>query len=151
MSYLTSSQSPTSSSSSRPVTYNPTPGSITATPSQTSGTNPSTPLKPVKGKNGFEFPPIWSFPPFYTYVLTVFLLADVYILERSSADLDRLQPNPSTLAHQLGLWTNLVLNWARHSRVWEVNSDSPEPGEVFVNKQIGRESYDNNSRGRADS
>jgi ESCRT-II complex subunit VPS25 len=52
----------------------------------------------------------------------------------------RLQPNPSTLSHQLGLWTTLVLNWARFSRVWEVNTDSPQPGDVFVNKTIGRES-----------
>lgn len=28
--------------------------------------NPSTPLKSVKGKNGFMFPAIWSFPPFFT-------------------------------------------------------------------------------------
>lgn len=53
---------------------------------------------------------------------------------------DRLQPNPTTLSHQLGLWTTLTLNWARHGRVWEVNVDSPQPGEVFVNKSIGRKS-----------
>jgi ESCRT-II complex subunit VPS25 len=28
--------------------------------------NPATPLKSVKGKNGFVFPAIWSFPPFFT-------------------------------------------------------------------------------------
>lgn len=33
-----------------------------------------------------------------------------------------------------------MLNWARFSRVWEVNTDSPQPGDVFVNKTIGRES-----------
>lgn len=51
----------------------------------------------------------------------------------------RLQPNPSTLSHQIDLWTTLVLNWARHARIWEINVDSPDPPEVFVNKSINRE------------
>ena len=50
------------------------------------------------------------------------------------------QPNPATHAHQLKLWSELVLSWARHERVFVVNVDSPEPGEVFGNKAIGRES-----------
>jgi hypothetical protein len=52
----------------------------------------------------------------------------------------RLQPNPATLSHQLGLWTTLVLNWAKHNRVWEINTDAIDAPEVFVNKSIDRES-----------
>ncbi|KAK8847571.1 hypothetical protein IAR55_005430 [Kwoniella newhampshirensis] len=73
-----------------------------------------TPLRSTIGSTGFEFPAIWNFPPFFT-----------------------LQPNPSTLSHQLELWRNLVLNWARHDRVFEVNADG-EVGEAFHNKRIKR-------------
>lgn len=52
---------------------------------------------------------------------------------------NRIQPNPTTQQHQLALWTELVLAWAKHDRVFSVNADSPEPGDVFNNKTIGRE------------
>lgn len=55
------------------------------------------------------------------------------------ADRRSVQPNPATQSHQISLWSNLILGWARHDRVFQVNVDSPEPGEVFVNKAIGRE------------
>ncbi|OCF30405.1 ESCRT-II complex subunit VPS25 [Kwoniella heveanensis CBS 569] len=74
-----------------------------------------TPLRPVKSASGFEFPAIWSFPPFFT-----------------------LQPNPTTQAHQLELWRALVLRWAKHERVFEVNTDGDDPGGVFDNKGIKR-------------
>jgi hypothetical protein len=52
-----------------------------------------------------------------------------------------LQPNPQTQAHQLNLWSALVLSWARHQRIWAVNTDAKEGdlGEVFWNKGIRRE------------
>ncbi|WWC59654.1 uncharacterized protein I303_102214 [Kwoniella dejecticola CBS 10117] len=78
-------------------------------------TNTDTPLRSIRGKNGFEYPAIWSFPPFFT-----------------------LQPNPSTLAHQLELWRALVLRWAKYERVFEVSVDGNELGEVFENKRIKR-------------
>jgi len=108
---------PTSSTPSGPVTYStrPKPPSSAHGRDDSDGMNPPTPLRPVTGTNGFVYPAIWSFPPFFT-----------------------LQPNPSTLAHQTSLWTTLILSWARHQRIWTVNCDSPEPGEVFLNKAIGR-------------
>ncbi|EKD02948.1 hypothetical protein A1Q2_02779 [Trichosporon asahii var. asahii CBS 8904] len=82
------------------------------------GTEPSAlgkKLRPTTSPTGFERPGIWSFPPFFT-----------------------IQPNPTTQQHQLALWTELVLAWAKHDRVFSVNADSPEPGDVFNNKTIGR-------------
>ncbi|WWD21661.1 hypothetical protein CI109_106147 [Kwoniella shandongensis] len=79
-----------------------------------SSTSPSTPLRTTISSTGFEFPAIWNFPPFFT-----------------------LQPNPSTLSHQLELWRNLVLSWARHDRVFEVNTEG-DVGDVFNNKTIKR-------------
>ncbi|WVQ75785.1 hypothetical protein IAR50_005418 [Cryptococcus sp. DSM 104548] len=78
---------------------------------------PPTSLRPIKSAGGFEFPAMWSFPPFFT-----------------------LQPNPQTLAHQLVLWRRLLLDWARHERVFEVNVDSADKDllGVFENKSIGR-------------
>ncbi|WWC86716.1 uncharacterized protein L201_001594 [Kwoniella dendrophila CBS 6074] len=75
----------------------------------------NTPLRPIKNDRGFEFPAIWSFPPFFT-----------------------LQPNPSTLSHQLELWRALTLKWSKHHRVFEVNIESEQIHEVFENKYIKR-------------
>ncbi|KAL1413447.1 hypothetical protein Q8F55_001214 [Vanrija albida] len=72
-------------------------------------------LRPTTTASGYRLPALWSFPPFFT-----------------------LQPNPSTLAHQLKLWTEIVLGWARHDRVFAVNADSPDAGAVFANRAIGR-------------
>ncbi|TXT15685.1 hypothetical protein VHUM_00188 [Vanrija humicola] len=72
-------------------------------------------LRPTTTRTGYKLPALWSFPPFFT-----------------------LQPNPATQAHQLALWTEIVLGWARHDRVFTVNSDSADAGEVFANKAINR-------------
>ncbi|WVN87288.1 uncharacterized protein L203_102466 [Cryptococcus depauperatus CBS 7841] len=76
-----------------------------------------TPIQPWTSSSGFEFPAIWSFPPFFT-----------------------LQPNPSTLARQLEIWRSLLLAWARHERVFEVNADSTGKDvlQVFENREINR-------------
>ncbi|RXK39211.1 hypothetical protein M231_03568 [Tremella mesenterica] len=66
-------------------------------------------------KDGFIFPSIWNFPPFFT-----------------------LQPNLSTRSHQLDLWSSLVLSWARFRKVFMINVEVIDPGEVFINKDIDR-------------
>lgn len=55
----------------------------------------------------------------------------------------RLQPNPATLAHQIELWTKLILDWARHGKVFMVNVEGVAGdglGEVFENATIRRKS-----------
>jgi hypothetical protein len=32
------------------------------------------------------------------------------------------------------------LNWAKHNRIWDINTDAIDAPEVFVNKSIDRES-----------
>ncbi|EAL18636.1 hypothetical protein CNBJ0610 [Cryptococcus deneoformans B-3501A] len=92
---------------SQPVTF----------PSQPRREMAPTPLRSHKSASGFEYPAMWSFPPFFT-----------------------LQPNPQTLAHQLQLWRRLVLDWSRHERVFEMNTDSTGKDvlEVFENRTINR-------------
>ena len=53
----------------------------------------------------------------------------------------RLQPNLTTQAHQVELWSKLVLDWARAERVFTVDVDAAggDLGEVFENKAIKRE------------
>ncbi|KAK6903534.1 hypothetical protein I203_107039 [Kwoniella mangroviensis CBS 8507] len=104
---------PFTSSSNVPLGQPQTHPQISSNGNPTSTIN--TPLKPIKSESGFEFPAIWSFPPFFT-----------------------LQPNPSTLNHQLELWRTLVLKWAKYERVFEVNVDSIEIPGVFENKRIKR-------------
>ncbi|WOO77150.1 Vacuolar protein-sorting-associated protein 25 [Vanrija pseudolonga] len=79
------------------------------------GAGDSGALRPTTTSSGYKLPALWSFPPFFT-----------------------LQPNPATQAHQLALWSEIVLGWARHDRVFAVNADSPDAGDVFVNKAINR-------------
>jgi len=54
---------------------------------------------------------------------------------------DSLQPNPATQAHQVELWSKLVLDWARAMRVFsiDVEAGGADVGEVFENKAIKRE------------
>nr|XP_019046965.1 ESCRT-II complex subunit VPS25 [Kwoniella bestiolae CBS 10118]OCF25895.1 ESCRT-II complex subunit VPS25 [Kwoniella bestiolae CBS 10118] len=106
---------PSSSSSSTPFGQGQH-SSVTLNGTSSSSGAVNTPLTPITSESGFEYPAIWSFPPFFT-----------------------LQPNPSTLSHQLELWRALILRWARHERVFKVNTDSGEAGGVFENKRIKRE------------
>jgi len=54
---------------------------------------------------------------------------------------DSLQPNPATQAHQVELWSKLVLDWARAVKVFsiDVEAGGADVGEVFENKAIKRE------------
>jgi hypothetical protein len=72
------------------------------------------------------------------HILSSFLSPTPSSIGSQHAD-PSLQPNPSTQAHQLALWSELILGWAKHDRVFSVNVDSPEPGEVFANTKIQRE------------
>ncbi|KAE8213911.1 hypothetical protein CF327_g2652 [Tilletia walkeri] len=67
--------------------------------------------------SGDQLPPIHSFPPFFT-----------------------LQPNPTTLATQLDLWSELVLGFCQRRRLWSLDADGQweRNGELFYNKAIER-------------
>nr|XP_019008303.1 uncharacterized protein I206_06859 [Kwoniella pini CBS 10737]OCF47084.1 hypothetical protein I206_06859 [Kwoniella pini CBS 10737] len=75
----------------------------------------TTPLRSIKGKNGFEYPAIWNFPPFFT-----------------------LQPNTSTLLHQIEIWRKLIIKYSKYQRIFEIIIDSNELEEIFENKKIKR-------------
>lgn len=73
-------------------------------------------LSSITSPSGYVFPPIWSFPPFFTP-----------------------QPNAATHAHQTTLWTALILSWARWHRVFELRAaDDSTLAAVFENKAIKR-------------
>jgi ESCRT-II complex subunit VPS25 len=69
--------------------------------------NPST-------NNAFSFPTYTTFPPFYT-----------------------LQPNLTTRARQLTLWSQLILAYAAHNRLYRLSLSSPPPT-LFANPAIHR-------------
>jgi hypothetical protein len=54
----------------------------------------------------------------------------------------RLQPNLTTQAHQVELWSQLILDWSRAERVFmvDVEAGGGDLCEVFENKTIKRES-----------
>lgn len=62
----------------------------------------------------FSFPTYTSFPPFYT-----------------------LQPNLTTRARQLTLWSQLILSYAAHARLYRLSLSSPPPA-LFANPSINR-------------
>lgn len=93
------------------------PPSSTSSPSQTPAPAPSLPpaLTSIVSPSGYTYPPIFSFPPFFTP-----------------------QPNALTLAHQLSLWTALVLSWARWHRVFELRAEDVGGADVWENKPLKR-------------
>jgi ESCRT-II complex subunit VPS25 len=62
----------------------------------------------------FSFPTYTTFPPFYT-----------------------LQPNLTTRARQLTLWSHLVLSYFAHNRLHRLSLSSPPP-DLFANPSIHR-------------
>ncbi|KAK0566639.1 hypothetical protein OC844_000626 [Tilletia horrida] len=64
-----------------------------------------------------DLPPIHAFPPFFT-----------------------LQPNPTTLATQLDLWSELVLGYCQRNRIWSIDAEGEweRTGGLFYNKAIER-------------
>ena len=62
----------------------------------------------------FSFPPHTHFPPFYT-----------------------LQPNLSTRARQLELWSTLITDYAAHHRLFRLSLSSP-PADLFDNSSLRR-------------
>ena len=73
----------------------------------TTPSNPST-------SSAFSFPTYTTFPPFYT-----------------------LQPNLTTRARQLTLWSQLILAYAAHNRLYRLSISSPPPA-LFANPSIHR-------------
>ncbi len=63
----------------------------------------------------FEWPAVYSFPPFFTR-----------------------QVNESVWAEQLSQWQTLVLNYAEDRRLWKLNVAESLNGELFRNKSIDR-------------
>ncbi|KAM0756251.1 DUF852 domain-containing protein [Meredithblackwellia eburnea MCA 4105] len=69
--------------------------------------------------SGFTFPPLYSYPPFFTK-----------------------QPNEQTWAHQSSQWTALILAYCRHHRTFRLDlSDETCQTELFKNKSINRYLY----------
>ena len=91
------------------ATPSPVPSSLTGTPSMPPTTTPSNP-----SSGAFSFPTYTTFPPFYT-----------------------LQPNLTTRARQLTLWSQLVLAYAAHNRLYRLSISSPPPA-LFANPSIHR-------------
>lgn len=93
------------------ATPSPAPSGLATSPYMpptTSATNIAT------STSSFSFPTYTNFPPFYT-----------------------LQPNLTTRARQLSLWTNLILSYAAHHRLFRLSLSSP-PANLFANPGVHR-------------
>ncbi|CAH1788791.1 unnamed protein product [Owenia fusiformis] len=69
----------------------------------------------LKMATEFEWPWQYNFPPFFT-----------------------LQPNMSTQAKQIEGWTNLVLSYCRHSKLYTLDVNEAHSSQLFHNKSIER-------------
>lgn len=74
------------------------------------------------GASSFTFPPFAGFPPFYT-----------------------LQPNLTTRARQLELWSSLILSYCAYHRLFKLSLSSPPP-DLFNNAGIKRSLKPNDVR-----
>jgi ESCRT-II complex subunit VPS25 len=75
---------------------------------------PPTTAPPNPSTSAFSFPTYTTFPPFYT-----------------------LQPNLTTRARQLTLWSQFILSYAAHNRFYRLSISSP-PADLFANPAIHR-------------
>lgn len=94
------------------ATPSPAPSGLASTsymPPPPTPSNPSTATTTT-----FNFPTFTTFPPFYT-----------------------LQPNLTTRARQLTLWSNLILSYFAHARSYRLSLSSP-PADLFANQSIHR-------------
>ncbi|CAK4032369.1 Hypothetical predicted protein [Lecanosticta acicola] len=95
-------------------------GSTAYAPSA-SGHSASSPTK-TSNSTSFSFPPFAAFPPFYT-----------------------LQPNLTTRARQLDLWSSLILSYCAYHRLFKLSLSSP-PQDLFQNTSIKRSLKPNDIR-----
>ncbi|KAI9606959.1 hypothetical protein KEM48_001730 [Puccinia striiformis f. sp. tritici PST-130] len=75
-------------------------------------------LRILTSKTGYNFPSIFSFPPFFTK-----------------------QPNQQTWAHQVRLWHQLILSYCRYHKLHKIDISSSatlEDHELFHNPSISR-------------
>lgn len=67
----------------------------------------TTPSSPATQAASFKYPPLYSFPPFFT-----------------------LQPNANTLATQLSQWSNFITAWCRFNRVFLLDANATSGKEL---------------------
>lgn len=75
----------------------------------------STQATPSSEPAAFAFPPIYSFPAFYT-----------------------LQPNPTTRSSQLSSWSALIQSYCRHHRLFSLTLADALTTPLFTNARLGR-------------
>jgi ESCRT-II complex subunit VPS25 len=75
-----------------------------------------TPVPQTTGTALFQFPPHYSFPPFFT-----------------------LQPNPLTRSSQLSSWSSLILSYCRHQHVFTLTLIDALETPLFKNKVLGKQ------------
>ncbi|POW04168.1 hypothetical protein PSTT_10607 [Puccinia striiformis] len=86
--------------------------------STTGSTTTKIELRILTSKTGYNFPSIFSFPPFFTK-----------------------QPNQQTWAHQVRLWHQLILSYCRYHKLHKIDISSSatlEDHELFHNPSISR-------------
>lgn len=88
--------------------------SLTSPETRTAAYSPSLPAPFEQGPAKFSLPTYASFPPFYT-----------------------LQPNLTTRARQLELWSALIISYCQYHRLFRLSLSSPPPG-LFSNTAIRR-------------
>jgi ESCRT-II complex subunit VPS25 len=91
------------------ATLSPVPSGLAGTSFMPPTTTPSNP-----STTAFSFPTYTTFPPFYT-----------------------LQPNLTTRARQLTLWSHFILSYAAYNRLYRLSLSSPPPN-LFANPAIHR-------------
>lgn len=73
--------------------------------------------------NPFAFPPIHSFPPFYT-----------------------LQPNTTTLQSQLSTWSTILRSYCRHQRLFRLSLSDQLNSPLFFNRTLGKRLKEDDAR-----
>lgn len=96
-------------------------------------------LQPVTTATGFSFPPIYSFPPFFTQASLFFFSGRTHAQWMKTC---RKQRNTKTANAQLSQWTSLILDYCRHHRMYKVDLGANTTGhELWCNADISSMLY----------
>ena len=90
-------------------------------PSSTPG--PSTNTSTAVSTGQFSFPPIHSYPPFYS-----------------------LQVNTSTLQSQLSTWSTIIRDYCRHQRLFRLSLSDQLDSALFYNRPLGKRLKEDDAR-----
>lgn len=96
-------------------------------------------MRMAASESSFEYPPIYNFPPFFTYVqFSGCWLALCYTIVHIFIVPCRIQPSDETRMKQLEQWRKFILHWVQSQALKEAMLVDVHSFPLFKNDKINR-------------